>query len=82
MNFLQNQTHKINDIYLFLYKNDKKYFTYNFSELKIVSVDKNLRAHLKYFFAMTLYIDYAIITLDDDVGYAINTFEILSNSYI
>ena len=71
MNFLQNQTHK--------------YFTYNFSnfnELKIISVDKNLRPHLKYFLAMTFYRDYAIITLYDDIGYAKNTFETLFNSYI
>jgi hypothetical protein len=31
---------------------------------------------------MTLYRDYAIITIDDDIGYAKDTFESLFNAYI
>ena len=82
MNFIQNQTHKINNIYLFVYQNDMKYFNHNISGINIVPIEKNLKPHLKYFYAMKLYRDYAIITLDDDIGYAPNTFETLFNSYI
>ena len=52
------------------------------NDINIILVNENLRPHLKYYYAMTLYRDYAIITLDDDLEYAKDTFESLFNAYI
>ena len=80
--FIKNQTYQINDIYLFLYKNDIKYFNYNISGIKIIPVDKDLKPHKKYFYSMKLYRDHAVIVLDDDIGYPENTFETFFNAYV
>ena len=80
--FIRNQTFHINNIYLSLYKSDIKYYNFNISDLKIISADKNLKPHLKYFYSMKLNRNYAIITIDDDLGYSKDTFESLYNAYI
>ena len=82
MDFIRNQTFHINNITLFLYKADNKYFNFTNKDLQIISVDKNLKSHLKYFYSMKLFRDYAIITLDDDIGYSNHTFESLFDAYI
>jgi hypothetical protein len=82
IDFIRNQTFQINNIYLFLYKSDIKYINFTISDLKITPTDKNLKSHLKYFYSMKLSRDYAMITLDDDIGYLDDTFESLFNAYI
>ena len=82
MTYIKNQRYNISRIFFFLYKNDIKYLNMNINDSKIVSTEKNLRPHLKYFYAMKLFRDHAIITLDDDIGYSEDTFESLYNEYI
>ena len=79
MTFIRNQTFHINEIIFFLHKDDMKYYDLNISDVKIILAEENLKSHLKYFYAMKLFKDYAIITLDDDIGYANDTFESLFN---
>ena len=45
--------------------------------LEIRFVDGDLRSHKKYFYAMQEYPDARIVTVDDDVFYALDTLEIL-----
>lgn len=52
MAFIRNQTLHINKIIIFLYKEDMKYFHLNISDVEIIIINKNLRPHLKYFYAM------------------------------
>ena len=82
MSYIKNQSFIINNIFFFLYKNDTKYLSLDMKKLKIISTNENLRPHLKYFYAMKLFRDHAIITLDDDIGYTKDTFESLFNAYI
>ena len=82
MKFIRNQNFKINKIFFFLYKEDIKYLNLKISDFHIISTEMNLKPHLKYFYAMKLFRDHAIITLDDDVGYARDTFQSLFNAYI
>ena len=82
MKFIKNQSFRVGKIFFFLYKNDIKYLNLTINDSKIISTKENLRPHLKYFYAMKLFKDYAIITLDDDVGYDKDTFESLFNEYI
>ena len=65
-----------------MYKEDIKYLNLKISDFHIISTEMNLKPHLKYFYAMKLFRDHAIITLDDDVGYARDTFQSLFNAYI
>ena len=55
MAFIRNQTLHINKIIIFLYKEDIKYFHLNISDVEIIIINKNLRPHLKYFYAMKYY---------------------------
>jgi len=80
--FIRNQNFKINKINFFFYEGHKQYFNLHLNGAKIHFVEKNLKPHLKYFYAMKLYRDHAIITLDDDLGFANDTFESLFNAYI
>ena len=82
INFIKNQSHHINKIILFLYEEDKKYYNLNIKEFEVISVKRNLKPHLKYFYAMKKYRNYAVITIDDDVGYTKDTFQSLFNEYI
>ena len=82
MSFIRNQTFHINNIIFFIYKEDIKYYNLSINDIKIILVDENLKPHLKYFYAMNLYRDHAIITLDDDIGYAKDTFKSLFKAYL
>ena len=82
MTFIRNQSFPINQIYFFFYEGHKTYYNINITDVKIIYTKLNLKPHLKYFYAMKLFRDYAIITLDDDLGYSYDTFESLINSYI
>ena len=82
MTFIRNQNFHINKIFFFLYKGDIEYYNLNINDVKVMLTERNLKPHLKYFYAMKNFKDYAIITLDDDIGYSNDTFESLFNSYI
>ena len=41
---------------------DKKYYNLNISDVNIIYNEENLKPHLKYFYTMQLYREYAIIT--------------------
>ena len=79
---LKNQTFKIKNIYFFLTKEEKKNYTLNISDFNIVTVKENLRPHKKYYYAMQLFREFAIITIDDDIFYSPETFESFLNSYL
>jgi len=53
-----------------------------FLGISIPLAEKNLRPHLKYFYAMKLFRNHAIITIDDDMGYSNDTFNSLFNAYL
>ena len=82
ISFIKNQRFRIDKIFFFLYQKDIKYLNQNNFNVNIISSKENLRPHLKYFYAMKLFRDFAIITLDDDIGYTKDTFESLFNEYI
>ena len=82
MGFIRNQTFQINKIILSLYREDMKYYNLSIDDIEIIITDKNLKPHLKYYYVMSLYRDYAIITLDDDLGYSRDTFKSLFNAYV
>ena len=82
MNFIKNQNLPINKIIFSFYKRHKKYYNLNISDVNIIYNEENLKPHLKYFYTMQLYREYAIITLDDDLGYSYDTFESLFNAYV
>ena len=82
MTFIRKQNYKINKINFSFYKKHKKYFNLNINNVSIFYAKQNLKPHLKYYYIMQFYRDYAIITLDDDLGYSIDTFESLFNAYI
>ena len=65
---------------LFLSKKDKKQYQLNINDIDVQIGEQDLRPHLKYFYTMKKYRDFAIITLDDDFGYAEDTFETLFNT--
>ena len=82
MKFIRKQNFQINKIIFFIYKEDMKFYDLKINGVQIIQTEKNLRPHLKYFYAMQLFRDHAIITLDDDIGYSKDTFDSLFNSYV
>ena len=82
MKLLKNQNFHVNKIILFLYKEDYKCYNLNITGIEIILTDKDLRPHKKYFYAMKLFRDSAIITLDDDMYYDKKVFESFFNSYV
>lgn len=82
MNFINKQNLPINKIIFSFYKEHRKYYNLNIKNVDIIFTEKNLKPHLKYYYSMQLYRDYAIITLDDDLGYSYDTFESLFNAYL
>ena len=80
--YLKKQTLPINNIKLFLSEEDKNHYNLSLNDIDVQIGEYDLRPHLKYFYSMKKYRDYAIITLDDDFGYAEDTFETLFNMYI
>ena len=79
---LKNQTFKIKNIFFFLSKEEKNNYTLNINDFTIITVKENIRPHKKYYYAMQLFREYAIITIDDDVFYSPESFESLFNSYL
>ena len=79
---LNEQTFHINKIILILSEEDKKYYNLNITQIDIITINKDLRPHNKYYYTMQKYRDYAIITIDDDTYYAKDTFESLYKSYL
>ena len=79
---LYEQTFPITKIVLTLSKEDKKYFNLNISNIDIITTNEDLRPHNKYYYAMKKYRDYAIMTIDDDLYYAKDTFKSLFFSYL
>jgi len=49
--------------------------------LEIVYVDDNLRSHKKYYYAVEKYVDWVIITVDDDVYYHKNVLSTLIDAH-
>ena len=82
MTFIRNQTYHINKVKLFIFKKEAKYYNLSLSDIDVILAEKNLRPHLKYFYAMKLFRNHAIITIDDDMGYTNDTFNSLFNAYL
>ena len=82
MTAIKSQIFNINKIMIFLHKDDYKHYNLKLKDVDIIPVEKDLRPHNKYFYAMKLYRDYAIITLDDDANYQNDTFKFLFDAYI
>lgn len=79
---IRNQSFLIQDIKLILFKNEKKLFKYNIDGLDIIDVNEDLKPHKKYYYTMSKFRDYAILTLDDDTIYCHNMINSLYKSYI
>lgn len=79
---IKNQSLLINGIKLVLYKNDRKLYKYNINNVDIISVNKDLKPHKKYYYIMKKFRDYAIISVDDDTIYCNNMLNSLYQSYI
>ena len=60
MKFIKNQSFPINKIVLSFYKEHKKFYNLNISDINIIYAEKNLKPHLKYYYTMQLFRDYAI----------------------
>ena len=83
LNSIKKQSMLFSKIVLILTEEDKKFYNAsNEINIDIITVKENLKGHKKYFYAMKKYRDYAIITIDDDIYYAPDTFESLYNSYL
>ena len=82
-----NQTIKPYKICLTLFNEDIKYIPNEIQKLidenivDLIISDKNLKPHLKYFYAMQKYRDCIIITIDDDHIYEYNMIENLINTH-
>ena len=79
---IKNQTLLIKNVKLVLSKKEKKLFKNKINGIDIMTVKKNLKPHKKYYYTMSKYRDYAILTLDDDTIYCNNTIKSLFNSYL
>ena len=79
---LRAQTIRPNKIVLVLTEKDKKSYNFEINGIDIITINKDLRPHKKYYYTMLKYPEYAIITVDDDILYCKNTLKSLYNSYI
>ena len=79
---LKNQSMAPSKIVLVLSKNDMKNFKVKMNGIDIITVNKDLKPHKKYFYTMIKYPEYAIVTVDDDIIYSKNMLKSLYNSYI
>jgi hypothetical protein len=82
INSIKNQTLLINEIKLVLFKKDIKLYKYDNKGIDIISVNKDLKPHKKYYYTMSKYRDYAILTIDDDTIYCHNMLNSLYQSYL
>lgn len=79
---IKNQSFLIKDIKLVLYKKHKKLYKLDIDGIDINIVNEDLKPHKKYYYTMSKYRDYAILTLDDDTIYCNNMINSLYKSYI
>ena len=79
---LKNQSMTPNKIVLVLSKNDMKNYKLKINGIDIITVNKDLKPHKKYYYTMLKYREYAIVTVDDDIMYCKNMLKSLYNSYI
>jgi hypothetical protein len=79
---IKNQSFLIKNIKLVLTNNDRKLFKGDINGIDIMTVKKDLKPHKKYYYTMSKYRDYAILTIDDDTIYCNNMINSLFNSYI
>jgi len=79
---LRNQSKVPNKIVLVLSKNDMKNYKLKINGIDIITVNKDLKPHKKYYYTMLKYPEYAIVTVDDDIIYSKNMLKSLYNSYI
>ena len=85
---LKSQTLSPHKIVLSIFEGDLKNITLNLKNLliksgvKLETIKYNIKPHIKYFPTMVKYINYAIITVDDDVIYSNDTVYSLFKSYI
>ena len=79
---LREQTITPNKIVLVLSEEDMKSYNFSIHGLEIITINKDLRSHNKYYYTMLKYPDYAIVTVDDDIVYCKNMLKSLYNSYI
>lgn len=82
INSVKNQKLLINGIKLVLFKKDIKLYKDNIKGIEIISVNRDLKPHKKYYYTMSKFRDYAIITIDDDTIYCHNMLKSLYESYI
>lgn len=84
---LSQKTNLKYKICITLFKDDLKYVNaklnqfFKHHKIEIIVADKNLRPHLKYFYAMQKYRDLPVITVDDDCIYYDNLIQSLWDSY-
>jgi hypothetical protein len=79
---LREQSMSPNKIVLVLAEKDMKSYNLKIEGLDIITINKDLRPHNKYYYTMLKYPEYAIVTVDDDIIYSKNMLESLYNSYI
>ena len=79
---LREQSMTPNKIVLVLAEKDMKSYNLKIEGLDIITINKDLRPHNKYYYTMLKYPEYAIATVDDDIIYSKNMLESLYNSYI
>jgi choline kinase len=82
INSLKSQSITPNKIVLVLAEKDMNSYDLKIEGLDIITINKDLRSHNKYYYAMLKYPEYAIVTVDDDIIYCKNMLERLYNSYI
>ena len=76
-------TYTPSKIVLTVYKDDIDLVSdYLKNKCEIIVGEKNLKSHLKYFYAMQKYRDIPIVTIDDDCFYPTNFLELLWESYL
>ncbi len=79
---IKNQSFLISDIKLVLYKKDKNLLKYDLHGIDILSVNEDLKPHKKYYYTMSKFKNYAIITIDDDIIYCRNAINSIYKSYL
>lgn len=82
INSLKEQSITPNKIVLVLAEKDMKSYDLKINGIEVITINKDLRPHNKYYYTMIKYPEYAIVTVDDDIIYCKNMLESLYNSYI
>ena len=79
---IRNQSFLIRDIKLVLYKKDINLLNLDLDGIDIIGVNEDLKPHKKYYYTMSKFRDYAVISLDDDTIYCRNTLNSLFTNYL